>query len=175
MTNFINFISSVLLLLFITGCSTPGYFIDRGRDASDIFTAAIGVGGGAKTRVGPFSTGLIASFNYMGLQDGDTFYGFGESGDENGADGFIIWGSELSNQRNKYYLSSFLVVPMPPPCGDAVYNKSFFTQIDAVIGLGGTIKLGFNPGEFIDFILGWVSIDIYEDDIGIIEKENIEP
>ena len=38
-------------------------------------------------------------------------------------------------------------------------------QFEVAAGLGGTVRLGFNPGEFIDFICGWFTIDIYGDDI----------
>jgi len=59
--------------------------VDRGRDAADIFTATIGVGGGAKARLGPVHAGIVP-FNVgaFGLRggswDGD-FSGltFGES------------------------------------------------------------------------------------------------
>ncbi len=41
----------------------------------------------------------------------------------------------------------------------------YFTQIEVSVGIGGSIKLGFNPGEMFDFILGWMTIDIFNDDI----------
>jgi hypothetical protein len=27
------------------------------------------------------------------------------------------------------------------------------------------VRCGFNPGELLDFILGWTTIDIFKDDI----------
>jgi len=40
------------------------------------------------------------------------------------------------------------------------------TQIEAMAGCGHTLRLGFNPGELLDFVLGWAAIDIYDDDVG---------
>jgi len=42
------------------------------------------------------------------------------------------------------------------------------------VGLGGTVKLGLNPGELLDFILGWTTLDIFHDDIagGIEMRES---
>jgi len=38
-------------------------------------------------------------------------------------------------------------------------------------GFGITARLGFNAGEFVDFILGWCGADFYHADIG----QSIEP
>ena len=37
---------------------------------------------------------------------------------------------------------------------------------DLFTALGRTLRFGFNPGELLDFILGWFTIDIYGDDLG---------
>jgi hypothetical protein len=44
----------------------------------------------------------------------------------------------------------------------------YLTQIEAVIGLGASLRIGFNPGELLDFILGWAGLDLFRDDV---EKE----
>ena len=44
-------------------------------------------------------------------------------------------------------------------------DASYYTQIEAVVGAGPSVRLGFNPGELLDFILGWTTIDIYKDDL----------
>ena len=41
----------------------------------------------------------------------------------------------------------------------------YLTQIEVAAGLGGTLRLGFNPGELLDFILGFTTIDIFNDDL----------
>ena len=40
----------------------------------------------------------------------------------------------------------------------------YFTQIDITAGAYYGIRFGVNPGEFIDFLLGWLKIDLYNDD-----------
>ncbi|MDH5657276.1 MAG: hypothetical protein OEZ34_15295 [Spirochaetia bacterium] len=40
----------------------------------------------------------------------------------------------------------------------------YFTQIDVSIGLYYGIRVGFNPGELLDFLLGWFKVDLYHDD-----------
>ncbi|MFH0881328.1 MAG: hypothetical protein V2A34_16575 [Lentisphaerota bacterium] len=45
------------------------------------------------------------------------------------------------------------------------YPASYFTQIEAVLACGAGFRIGFNPGELLDFLLGWGSIDIYGDDL----------
>jgi len=40
-----------------------------------------------------------------------------------------------------------------------------YTQLEVAAGVGGTLRLGFNPGELLDFVLGWFGIDIYGDDL----------
>src|SRR5690554_1302340 len=57
------------LVVVATGCATP-YMIDRGRDAADIFTATVGIGGGAKARVGPLHAGLFMNCDMYGLRNG---------------------------------------------------------------------------------------------------------
>ena len=41
----------------------------------------------------------------------------------------------------------------------------YLTEIEVIAGLGTTLHLGFNVGELLDFILGWTTIDIFNDDI----------
>lgn len=45
------------------------------------------------------------------------------------------------------------------------YPFSYWTQVETFLGLGMGLRLGFNPGELLDFILGWTTLDIYGDDI----------
>jgi len=41
---------------------------------------------------------------------------------------------------------------------------TYFTQIEITVGAYIGLKIGFNPGELLDFLLGWFTIDIYRDD-----------
>lgn len=42
----------------------------------------------------------------------------------------------------------------------------YYTQCEVAVGtFFPSIRLGFNPGELLDFILGWTTIDIFRDDL----------
>ena len=168
-----------LMMLFAAGCATsPAYWTNRARDAADVFTVCVGVGAGAKVRVGPFCPALIMQQNYAGVAGGDSFVGLESStrgSGFHGAEFIVLWGadygnhSDLAQARGKYHEAFYLFgMPMPFAATDKpprTYNASYFTQIEFVAGLGGTVKLGFNPGELLDFMLGWFGVDIYGDDI----------
>ena len=38
-------------------------------------------------------------------------------------------------------------------------------DVEVAFGFWHTLRLGFNPGELLDFILGWTTIDIFNDDL----------
>lgn len=44
-------------------------------------------------------------------------------------------------------------------------EKHFFSQIEIGAGLVLTLRAGCNPGELADFLLGWVGLDLYHDDL----------
>ncbi len=46
----------------------------------------------------------------------------------------------------------------------------YFTQIEVAAGFGPTLRFGFSIAELLDFVLGWTTIDILDDDIGIEEE-----
>jgi len=48
-------------------------------------------------------------------------------------------------------------------------------KIEVAAGLLGSVRIGFNIGELIDFILGWTTIDIFDDDLemGSIETADL--
>jgi hypothetical protein len=80
-----------------------------------------------------------------------------------GADWF--WCKE--DDRNK----SATVATFGPDGAKLSGGPALYTQIDILLGLGGTVRLGFNPGELLDFILGWTTIDIYSDDVASITRQ----
>ncbi|NCD35433.1 MAG: hypothetical protein EOL87_18775 [Spartobacteria bacterium] len=41
----------------------------------------------------------------------------------------------------------------------------YYSQIEFVASLYRSIRIGFNPGELLDFLLGWTTVDIYNDDV----------
>jgi len=159
----------------MTGCATS-YMMDRRDDAADIFTCTVGKGvGGVKTRLGPLGIGLLDNREIMGLRSGefitpcdnpkaqDQFYLLLLSGEE----------SKIGIERNKSYRAFYVLgVPLPvtplPFAAANRYPACYFTQFDLTVGLGRSLTLGINPGEFIDFLLGWVGLDMYGDDLSRI-------
>lgn len=80
-------------------------------------------------------------------------------------EGYSIYteGTGLTARRGKEYGAGMFWIPFL-----SISNKAFYyTQIEAAAGLWYTARLGFNPGELLDFLLGWTTIDILSDDVGI--------
>lgn len=169
----------VAFALGVTGCTTP-YMRDRGNDAADIITLSVGTGAGAKARIGPVQAGLVYQRDTVGLRNGSLFARrpslstLDDRGisDEHGMDlNLLICGVEVSNtgdvivERGKEFNTINLIVPVSiaDPASSRLKPHYFF-QIEALIGLGPTLRLGVNLGELVDFILGWTTVDIFNDD-----------
>jgi len=179
MKSAIRFVILLFLTTALSGCAgTGGYLKDRGRDAADIFTATVGLGGGAKARVGPVHAGLFANEDQVGLRGGKAqkFCPCVEL-EMMDIDVTLISVENFSlknDNRNKEHsaigavgLSGALIDPdFVGPGRDLRHSLPYYTQIEVAAGLGPTIRLGFNPGELVDFLLGWFTIDIFADDIG---------
>ena len=157
-------------------------------------TCGVGIGG-VKARVGPIGTGLFNEFPMYGLRGGDTITpdkmvegGKIPNGEVQllvlGGEGFF--GTTQNMMRAKSYSAimraginipvrlteqeDFSVAKIAEVQGCATNHirscrLAYLTQIEVAGGLIGTIRLGFNPGELLDFILGWTTIDIYGDDL----------
>ena len=194
MKKLIELVALLVTAALASGCATP-YMVDRGRDAADIFTLGVGFGVGAKARVGPMQTGLLfdvsgcvsplrggqsclvppsqyelaksatstwdtAALDMQWVFGGDEFFA---PLDDRRHKGFEAV-SDL--QRIKLYKAQTFPLIVPPFLHDAGYAcPSYYTQIEVVAALGPSIRLGFNPGELLDFILGWATVDIFSDDI----------
>jgi len=188
----------LILAASLSGCASPqGYFIDRGRDAKDIFTATVGLGVGAKVRVGPVQLPLLFNADAVGLRGGE-FFGLKKNRDCGFLDRFS--GLEISQPIPLYdakfgWMSGAEEFDLPgvlrerrkgiqpTVIGLIAYERfscscgkhprsSYCTQIEGCIGLGPSVRLGFNVGELVDFILGWTTIDIYNDDLEKRRKSN---
>lgn len=92
----------------------------------------------------------------------------------------IIAGSEVfynfkrAAERGKTFQADttlMISIPTPKPGrGHAQetpprHPATYYTQIEAVLSCGAGFRVGFNPGELIDFILGWFKVDMYDDDL----------
>nr|WP_246052099.1 hypothetical protein [Leptospira idonii] len=52
------------------------------------------------------------------------------------------------------------------------YPKSFLWNVEIIAGVYGGGRLGFNFGEALDFLLGFTTLDLFDDDIEGKEKPN---
>jgi hypothetical protein len=172
-------VSLLLLALLLTGCTSSPYLHDRQDDAGDIFTISLGYGAGAKARVGTVNVGLLVNGDQIGYSKGFCFTptdGLARLGMMDATATFISCETfgydwyEKPKLRGKYYEAYGLVALTKgdvwgrdhPPWNAYV---PYYTEIEAVAGLGGSLRLGFNPGELLDFIVGWVGLDLFDDDL----------
>lgn len=49
---------------------------------------------------------------------------------------------------------------------DAALFHPYWTQVEVAADAFAGARVGLNPGELVDFILGWVGIDFFDDDLG---------
>ncbi|MBI9092219.1 MAG: hypothetical protein JEZ12_23650 [Desulfobacterium sp.] len=185
-----TFLFSIILILTGYEYSFAGYLSDRYDDALDIVSIQVGYGLGGKGRIGPLQTGLLFDVGLGGLRGGD-FLGvkdFWPRGYDTpakvdlvgvivGVEGF--GGSLKSNRRGKSFSAmqigpiSYVINPNTKPEWkervkkfQRVHNPwPYYSQIDLVAGVFINMRLGFNPGELLDFIVGWTTIDFYKDDL----------
>ena len=184
-----------LLVLALLGCScTPAYWADRRRDAADVFTATAGVGFGVKVQAGAVEVAPLYFYMPMAGWHGGEWYEYRDSGFHSSEGNTPVFPfpflycegmfpSDRAAVRGKAY-SSFgmicfsvpiryvsgccLCVPREPE-EDEPYPFYKFTDINVVAALGLGMRVGFNPGELADFLLGFTTLDFYGDDIGLRE------
>lgn len=193
---------SLLLTLAVTGCSSlSGYFVDRGRDAADVLTISAGIGAIGQIRLGPLPVGILDMSDAIGLRYGETFCRapncdkpdehdvtlatvpaapialFGAIG--GGWDGVsMIWTGyfeRLDSYRmyeNNFPLSATQRLRKK---GTELLSAPNCFQVEGVIGLGVTLRVGVNAGELLDFVLGWSTLDIFKDDVGLVRWSGAAP
>lgn len=164
------------------GCASPGMWADRAYDAADVVTATVGLGSGGKVRAGPLQIALIKTSDIAGLRAGQWFVGgldllhneelyvlpFPLPGMRTqywwvlpyGAEGFSHGVGSRSRRRGKD-----IAAQSPFPCLVFSGDPAFYTQLELAVGLGVTGRIGVNPGELLDFLLGFSGVDIYHDDL----------
>ena len=174
-----------LLPFLIAGCSTH-----RTNDWKDVCNATVGESYGISVRLGPIRTGLYSGRDDKGLRSGVTGNTTGQIANYDyywlfyGREHFDGWRDARDPRvRRKvvaaeYFFPCFIIPEAENPYaksmvyGDQAYNKltdgsrnyAYWTQLDIAMGLGDGFRLGFNPGELLDALLGYVGIDIYGDD-----------
>ena len=162
----------IILSLEITSCS--GYIKNRVNDVKDIVTLAFGLGVGFGAHAGPINTGLGYIEDHYDLRSssiGKNTPGHFSSGynahfiflgEESG------WENPDALSRAKQYKARCYIVSFPEfESGDRGRPTihPYFTQFEVSIGLIGSFRLGINPGEFVDFVLGFFNLDLFKDDV----------
>ncbi len=55
--------------------------------------------------------------------------------------------------------------PYNAPDDGTTYPYYYYTQVEAVLAIGGGFRVGVNPGELLDFLLGFTTLDLFGDDV----------
>ena len=177
----IKLFALMIVATTVCGCATP-YMVNRRRDFADIFTCASGSGGGVKARVGPLRTGLFFEMTgitglkagefhavwpgcYEGLIDVDLLLASHEQFDPEIST--VRERGKVIDSRGVLCLSSpvFRTNWTPYVSAPARQRIPYFTQVEVAVGAWRTLRIGINPGEIVDFVLGWTTLDVYLDDI----------
>ncbi len=173
-------LTAILICTATCGCrSSRPYLIDRWRDTADIVTVTIGKGYGAKARIGPVHVGAFYNRDHMGLRGGESHREWSRntalpntfdfdltlvSGERFDPERF-----ERTRDRHKCFVASgaaCLSFSRGFEGEDwSVGDASYYSQIEIAGGIFKTLRLGINPGEIADFILGWLRIDLFDDDV----------
>ena len=160
------------LALLLTGCvslSSCTFLGNRLGDLRDVLTLSGGFGLGARVRVAPSSFGIVrhddrwAWWGRHAFADnqplGETlhFLTLGRTNlptmSETQWKGDSGFGSTEVFDNLFWPISVKSVIPAP-----------YYTDCEVILGLGVSVRIGLNPGELLDFVLGWVGVDIYSDD-----------
>ena len=183
---------SLALALLCTGCASSDYLTNRGADACDILSFGFGYGAGASVQAGPLMTsiGLIAC--PYGVHGGDA--GLCGASEEWGGVvvGRKEVGLKVGC-RKEYAVDHYLGVVFPShrgvleedPLATLVQPYELLpvlwqllanvwpgtwrkhpevVNVGISVGAGGALRMEFSPLETVDFLLGWVMIDLPADD-----------
>jgi len=175
--NMIRFLI-ILTLLLCSGCAGRGYVSDRARDAADMITVSFGGGAGMRGQFGPLHMGILTYDEIGGLRGGASIsqekdsLGYGREIE-------LVWKSnayfypqnDFVLERGKAYNLQHAPFFNLPKQEKEKYPTYFFTQVEVIFAAVGGIRLGINPGEMLDFILGWTTLDIYGDDLPLEKEE----
>lgn len=181
----------VALALGLSGCTN----IHRENDWKDVFTFTVGEGYGIKAAAGPAQLGIYNGNDMSGLRAGETGSNWGRIANYDyvhlvhGKEHFDGWMDNRGpTTRGKvtaaeYYFPIFVLPAATDPYSrediftqerkvtDGSRNRAYWTRLEIAMGFGYTVRVGFNPGELLDALLGYVGVDIYGDDITFAERE----
>lgn len=172
-----------LALLVSSGCAGR-YWDSRGRDAKDVLTCAVGLGLGARARVGPLQVPLIVQSDYAGLRCGEWF----ASPMRDDFWTYVSKAGHVVDQPLPVYVSDYDTLYSGyeefDPGGEAVLrhkaestvgmglatrvldrkNWAYYFNVEAVGGAVVSLRVGVNPAELVDCVLGFTGLDVMGDD-----------
>ncbi len=179
--------TAALAAAALAGCSAHERE-NRADDWAQIVTLTVGDGVGAQARLGPARLGLYKGEDRAGLRAGE----FGSSWDTHdnydylwlayGREYFGGWATDkrllqarkvtavtqyfpLINETRVPAPHGFIDLSGAPKTARGGHNSAYWTQLELTLGIGGSLRVGFNPGELLDAVLGHIGIDIYRDDL----------
>ena len=170
----------LLLAMLLAGCaSTRSYFADRGRDAADVFSLSVGKGMGAKVRAGPVTLPLLVEYTAAGLRGGEicsqdlsgvetNYHNLGTT--DGGMGPLAFERFDLAQQdRGKNFAASSRGGDTYTPFITRLESESsaaYYGEVEAVVAVWYSVRVGFNVLELLDFVVGWTTLDMFHDDIG---------
>lgn len=158
---------AVATLALLSGCA---HLRNRAADLRDVVTLSVETGNvGASVRAGPIPAGVSFSEGEgLGLRSGCA--GVYRYSDYNSFIFFVHRSFDPDDSRgDKAYEQTLLILPIPGI--DECLTSSEYdgpwqthTQIEASLGLYFGLRAGLNVGELLDFLFGWVGLDLCRDD-----------
>lgn len=126
--------------------------------------------------------GDVIAPKHSGITDAGSliivFGGHNETGEERGKDfqadgGWLAAAFDHGPRIPILSKIPFLTLPLLPFMskvheGGEMRNALFhpyYTQVELIAGIVPSVRVGANPGEMLDFILGFTTIDFFDDDI----------
>ena len=154
-----------------------------------MITLSAGSGGGVKGRVSFINTGIFMGISEEGLWSGNVLNYRSETVDINSPfinldvldpstfDGYYNYQQVETFHEESYEQcdprgKNFVAQGRLPVYSVTKDSIEYYTQCEVAAGLFYYIRVGFNPGEILDFILGWTTLDIYRDDKSEINDSN---
>lgn len=162
----------ILVGATLTGCKTD-YWSMRKDDLKDIFGCTLVKGYGWDIKGGPIEASLCKIDDKVGYRNGVRisdrirsselgllFVSF----DSIQAKHISKGQQELLRQSREYKGSGFFGISVGTEPNTGRLRLYHLTSCEASLAIGYGLRLGFNPGEVVDLLLGFFGVDIYDDD-----------
>ena len=149
----------LIILLLLMNCNTVwAYTKDRKNDFFDIVTIGFNIGIGVEAHIGPVPLGA-GGFVGGGLSNGCW-------ASHNHASFLILGKEELDCEWEERSRNKDLSYDYGLWNDKRLSDKNhLFTRMEITGGFGVSPQIGFNPGELLDFFVGFFGFDLYHDDM----------